>query len=378
MTSIKIIHTADWHFDCKFSGINSQKIRLKRKYEQRETFKNVIKLALQENIDLFLIAGDLFEQNSFNIETINFIISALSELKCPVLITPGNHDPYIEKSPYKLHDWGAHVHIFNENEFKPFYYKNVEIYGIADTRYKSNKNCLESLSFPPDDDRIRIIIFHGTCLDFAPLFAEKDICFPFSSTQLENLNAQYIALGHLHQFRQIPIHGINSYYSGTPEGINFSENDSRYIIKAEFDLNCSKIENIKVNQRDFKKHKIDISEINNVTSLYEKIAEKISKNQDTNNLLHIALNGIASFEFNLSELENQLSSEFFYIRLENTTIPFFNLDELKKLNTLIGDFIRKMEEKISNTSSMEEKNIYNKALWYGLKALLGKEEIELT
>ncbi|MBI5208257.1 MAG: DNA repair exonuclease [Candidatus Firestonebacteria bacterium] len=377
MDNIKILHTADWHFDSKFSGILSPVIRRERQLEQRKTFKYTINLAIQENVDLFLIAGDLFEQNSFTIETINFIISALKELKCPILITPGNHDPYINESPYKLFDWGPNVFIYSENSFIPFKYKNTEIYGIANTIYKDETYCLRDLNIPPENDLKRIVMFHGTYIDFIPFISNNDVCFPFSQEDIKKLHVQYIALGHFHEQRGLNIPDIPAYYSGTPEGINSKERGDRFAILAEISLSNCKVERNKVNQRSFEELCVDITGIDNQDSLYEKLRYEILKSQQADNLLYIILFGTLSFTMNLKEIESLLGKEFYYIRLKNDTISAFNIEELKRANTLVGDFVRKIDEKIKETNNEEEKIILNKAILYGLKALLGKEDIEL-
>lgn len=377
MNSIKIFHTADWHFNCKFSGIKNQQIRRARHLDMCETFKKAVNLALDENVDLFLIAGDLFEQNSFTIETINFIIDTLSKLKCPVLISPGNHDPYINKSPYKLYDWGSHVHIFSKNQFVPFRYKNAVVYGIANTLYQDGSCCLQNFNLPSNPDTYNIVMLHGTYVNLIPFIAKTEVTFPFTQDQLKKLNAKYVALGHFHQFNDLSLQNTSIYYTGTPEGTSFTESGQRFAILAELNSSECKINKIQINRRSFIKHKFDVSGMTNQNSLYEKLREEIKKISNNENLIHISLTGTLSFSPNLQEIGNRLSSDFFYMSLENNTTPFLNLDELKNLSTLAGEFTRKLEEKKNKAGSLEEKIILDKALAYGLKALMGKEEIEL-
>ncbi|MBI4650810.1 DNA repair exonuclease [Candidatus Desantisbacteria bacterium] len=377
MNTIKMLHTADWHFDCKFSGIHNQKIRRKLQIEQRETFLNVINLAIQKKVDFFLIAGDLFEQNSFRLETIKFIMSVLSALKCPVLITPGNHDPYIKESPYQIFNWGNNIHIYSKNEFTPFTFDNTVIYGIANTMYKYDEYCLEHIQIPYSENKINIVMFHGTYEELIPFFFFLYISYPFNREQLKKLNAGYTALGHFHGIKDMSVPNSTAYYPGTPQGTSFKESGARYVIIAELTPVSCKAEKIQVNQREFIEHKFDISGITNMNSLYEELYEEIIKIKHVDDLLRIILTGNASFDFNIPEIEARLADKFFYVCLENRTSPSFDLVELKKSHTLVGEFINRLEEKINNTPNEENKIILKKAINYGLKALLTKEEIIL-
>ena len=56
---LKILHTADIHLGAKFSGLGNK--GASQREQLRATFKNVIATAINERVNIVLIAGDLFD-----------------------------------------------------------------------------------------------------------------------------------------------------------------------------------------------------------------------------------------------------------------------------------------------------------------------------
>ena len=63
-------------------------------------------MTLEKEIDILLIAGDIFDNLSVNKTTLYFIKNCFENIsKVKVFISPGNHDPFNEKSFYSIVDW---------------------------------------------------------------------------------------------------------------------------------------------------------------------------------------------------------------------------------------------------------------------------------
>lgn len=86
---MKILHTADWHLGKRLHDF-------KRLQEQQAVLTEIIHLAKQEDVDLILLAGDLFD--TFNPDPVaeDLLYSTLKELtsggRCTVVAIAGNHD----------------------------------------------------------------------------------------------------------------------------------------------------------------------------------------------------------------------------------------------------------------------------------------------
>ena len=132
MNKVRIVHAADMHFDTPFREIGSKQAKINRE-ELKETFKNIIDFCNEGDVDIFLIAGDIFDNITLNKETILFLENVFNTLKkTKVFISPGNHDPFGVESFYGLINWPENVHIF-KGELEKVYLKdlNVNIWGAA-------------------------------------------------------------------------------------------------------------------------------------------------------------------------------------------------------------------------------------------------------
>ena len=65
MNKIKVLHCADLHFDTPFKEL-SKEVSDTSKNELLEVFKKIIDLAIEENIEVLLIAGDVFDNLTVN------------------------------------------------------------------------------------------------------------------------------------------------------------------------------------------------------------------------------------------------------------------------------------------------------------------------
>ena len=86
---MKILHTADWHLGKRLQDF--QRIQ-----EQKEVLAEIVALAEQEDVDLVVVAGDLFDTFNPSAEAEDLLYSTLKRLaaggKRPVIAIAGNHD----------------------------------------------------------------------------------------------------------------------------------------------------------------------------------------------------------------------------------------------------------------------------------------------
>ncbi len=86
---MKILHTADWHLGKKLD-------RFSRLEEQTEVLEEIIQIADSQNIDIVVIAGDLFDTFNPPTEAVDLFYKTLKRLskngKRPVVAISGNHD----------------------------------------------------------------------------------------------------------------------------------------------------------------------------------------------------------------------------------------------------------------------------------------------
>ena len=103
--SLKILHTADVHLDCDSFGAPEEREAQRSLFFR--SFQTAVDLAVGEEVDLMLIAGDLFDHNRVSDETVALAQEQMRRLEKPVIILPGNHDCLYTGSIYDRHDFSA-------------------------------------------------------------------------------------------------------------------------------------------------------------------------------------------------------------------------------------------------------------------------------
>src|SRR6476661_3802056 len=105
---LRIIHTADVHLGARHDDLGEQAAAQRER--QFAAFKAAIDFALAEKVDLFLIAGDLFDSNvqpRRSVERVAAELKRLAEARIRTVIIPGTHDCYDRASIYRAYDLAA-------------------------------------------------------------------------------------------------------------------------------------------------------------------------------------------------------------------------------------------------------------------------------
>ena len=86
---MKILHTADWHL-----GIDLHKVSLLE--DQKYALWQIKKIVMEEDVDVIVIAGDVYDTTLASKEAIELYNRCMSmlclELQKQVIVIAGNHD----------------------------------------------------------------------------------------------------------------------------------------------------------------------------------------------------------------------------------------------------------------------------------------------
>ena len=127
--ALKIIHTADLHFDSPFKGFSDSGKVAVRKEEMKTAFSKIIEYS--KNADMLLISGDLFDGKNVGRSTLEFLKDEFSKIKdVKVFISAGNHDARTLDSVYETFDFGENVYIFG-TEPECIETDDADIYGVS-------------------------------------------------------------------------------------------------------------------------------------------------------------------------------------------------------------------------------------------------------
>ena len=264
---MKFIHTSDWHLGKSLEGHS-------RLEEQEQFCDDFVKLVNDNNIDMVIIAGDIYDTSNPPAQAEKLFYKTVSRLanngeRC-VLIISGNHD-----NPERLaaitplaHEQGIIILGYPLSSTQKAKYNGFEIINankgclkldikgekvtIITLPYPSEKRLNEAIGNPSNDeeaqksyservgelfreleenfeeDTINIAVSHIFVVGGESTDSERPIQLGGSLlVEKKDLptKAQYIALGHLHK-PQKASHRLNAYYSGSP--LQYSKDERNY------------------------------------------------------------------------------------------------------------------------------------------------------
>ena len=313
MKKIKILHCADIHFDTPFKELG-KKLSQVSKEELLEVFKKIINIVIDEQVDILLIAGDVFDNFTVNKTTLYFIASQLSRINnTQVFISPGNHDPYNSRSFYEIMDWPENVYIFKgELEKVDLEDLNLTVWGAAFNNQYEKKTLFRNVEI--DNSRINLMVIHGEISNNI----SENIYNPIYLEDIKKSGMEYIAVGHRHEFSGIKREGKTFYaYSGCPQGRGFDEIGDKGIIIGDIAKDEVHLSFRSICKRKYNTVEIDISGLDTYEEVCSVILNSFPKDERENNLFKIVLKGQLKEHLIINEdvLLSKLKDQFYYLKI---------------------------------------------------------------
>lgn len=219
---MRFIHTADLHLDSPFEGLKKIPNDLAKKLynASMEAFDEIVKDAVEQQVDFMLIAGDLFDNPHPSVAAQLFLqkeFVKLQQAKIPVYLCLGNHD-FLDLKKTAL-VYPKNVYVFpNQAATKRFF---VDGQSVSLTSFSYGKQWTKGQTdfFPlKSSERWHIGMLHG---ELSSNYEEARYA-PFSLSQLKSKNYDYWALGHIHK-REVLSNDPLIIYPGNIQGKNIKE-----------------------------------------------------------------------------------------------------------------------------------------------------------
>ena len=365
MRKLKILHAADLHLDSPFEGLSAGKAAIRRK-EQRELLARLADLAVTEQVDLVLLAGDLLDSSNTYYETGEELIRALRGIPAPVFISPGNHDWYSAKSPYARLRLPENVHVFTEQSIRSVVLPELRtrVYGAAFTE-PSCHSLLEGFRCEKVEGMYNILCLHGDAL-------VKDSKYnPVTEQQLELSKLDYAALGHIHKASGLLRAGSTWYsWPGCPEGRGFDETGEKTVNIVTLDGSLCELETVSIAKRRYEILRLDTEGEDPLLAIPSRIPD-----DTVSDVYRIVLTGETDAPPDLNKLYENLSDMFFELQLRDETRLRKSVWDSAGEDTLRGLFLSRLHERFESAHSEEERIRIEQAARWGLAALDNAEEV---
>jgi DNA repair protein SbcD/Mre11 len=307
---VKILHTADIHLGAKFSGLGNKGSA--QREQLRATFKNVVACAVDERVNIVLIAGDLFDANQQPQRNIDLVIEQLNLLgqnNIPVCLVPGTHDPLDPSSIYRKIDFVGkcpNLKIFCDDNvsYQEYPEFDLTVYGKPNLSNRSYVSPLKGLE-PATSSKFHVAMAHGSFY-IPEKIAEDDHVFRLD--EIEASGMDYLALGHWHRLYRCS-GKPEAWYSGPPEWIPDQRERGAVLLVTILDAGEVRVEPRELGVRDYDEVELDMSDIRDRAMLEASMSR--GAHQDL--VRRATLKGLREAELlvNPEELESELGRDSF-------------------------------------------------------------------
>ncbi|GAA4267218.1 exonuclease SbcCD subunit D [Frondihabitans peucedani] len=248
---MRILHTSDWHLGRTLHGVDLLD-------HQRAFLDHLVDVVREREVDVLLVAGDVYDRAVPAVPTVRLLSEALGRLSdlATVVLTPGNHDSAVRLgfAAGLLRD-GVHVLASLDSLATPIVVRDdagpVAFYGLPYLDPDSVRGLLVAPGAEPLArsheavltaalERVRadlatrpgarsVVLAHAFVVGGAPSESERDIRVggvdSVPSEVFEGVD--YVALGHLHGAQAIGSGAPVIRYSGSPLAFSFGEKNQR-------------------------------------------------------------------------------------------------------------------------------------------------------
>ncbi|WP_058486849.1 metallophosphoesterase family protein [Defluviitalea phaphyphila] len=315
---MRILHTSDWHLGKNLEGYS-------RLDEQEQFIEELIEITNRKNVEMIIIAGDVYDTANPPAKAEKLFYYALKELsnggKRPVLVIAGNHDNpdrLVAASPL-AYDHGIILLGTPKSVAKIGDYKNYRIVdageGYIEIQIKKEKIVILTIPYPSEkrlneiisidmeetkmqrnfskkieillnklsskyrEDTINVAVGHFYMMGGEETDSERQIqlggSFAIDPLVLPK-KAQYVALGHLHRPQKVKKTEVKAYYSGSP--IQYSKSEISYS-KCVYIVDVCAGEEAKIEEVYLKNYKpIEVWKCESIEDAINKCRENSDRN----------------------------------------------------------------------------------------------------
>ncbi len=347
---MRFIHMADAHL-----GVQPDKGKpwsADREQEIKDTFVKVVQDAENKQVDLLLIAGDLFHMppSEGMLRDVDYILSRLTKTK--TIMIAGNHDYMKPDSPMANYKFSSKTICLSADKISNVYMKDLNV-CVTGFSYSSKENEDDILNHikPAKAGAFNILLAHGG--DAKHL--------PFNKKNLKESNFDYVALGHIHKPEVIKDNAV--IMAGSLEPIDYTDTGARGYIYGEVVDGIVKTEFVPVAQRSYMNLLINIKPDHTPRMILDLVDRQI-QNLGTRNIYRILVKGHNHNRdvFDFSTLVNRYN--IYEVVTEASEV--YDLQKLYEdnQNNLVGRFINQLSDNYYGDE------ICKKAVHYGLDVLL--------
>lgn len=374
-----VVHTADVHLGAPLGWLG--KSATEQRAELGETFRRIIDLALEKNVDCLLIAGDLFDSNTPPASSVRFALDQMARLRdadaCTAVILPGSHDFLCERSVYATYreefERSGCIRVLGADGMTAVALRDsgLTVHGNPPRAARSSIRQLAEVR-ADGDVPFNIVMAHGS-LATGPTDPDDH---PIDATELALEDVSYFALGHWHSWLEVQQSPAPAVYCGAPEVIASDQTGCGHVARVELSESGTRVMKERVGRRAVADLGLDLTDLADHQDAVDRIRREVPPNRDT--ILRVTMSGLLSVSsaFDESCALDSLEGEYFHVcppvRRYHVRLDDEALRQLPE-QFVVGRYVRIMEARLGAAASEREREELEAALHLGVALLNGKD-----
>ena len=355
---LRLLHTADVHLGARHADLGEQAAAQRER--QFAAFVAAVDLAIAEKVDLFLIAGDLFDSNTQPRRSVERVAAELKRLAASwirTVIIPGTHDVYDRSSLYRVHDLAALAGSGEDDDLVTVLTPDrpsvriaacdVIVHGQVFATKRAPHSPLRDVKVTAGDGATwHVGMVHGALAIPGRTDGDEVVV---TREEIAATGLDYLALGHWHSAQKGTSGATTWAYSGAPEPVAVTQDGAGKVLLVTLDAASGRhtvtVDERPVGRTRFQKLDIDAADLADQPALEALLAAKA----DPDLVLDARLTGVRPDELDLAteEVEDRLKGGFLKLRVRDVSIPALTRGALPSADTITGAFIRNVEGRIA-------------------------------
>lgn len=398
MGLVRLLQISDIHLGRPFGWLPPDRREIRRR-DQREVLERAVKEAIERNVHGIVLAGDLFDEEGVDADTLAYAIGAFQIPGCPpVFIAPGNHDPCSPQSLYwnprllkaRARQWPDHVHVFTDSRWTSApLAEGARVWGRC---YVSKVSVAERplskewvRDVPSDPPQVNIAVFHGSREGHVP--AGQTTISPFSDEEVVESPFTYLAVGHYHVTDRLsspqgPVAGVRLAYAGSACALDATEIGAHGALEVRIEYGHRQpfveTEFVRLDRRQVHSLLVDVTGLSGAERVDRRIERALDEaGAGEDDIVTVRLSGRLARDVRY-EPARDLASRVFHMRIDRRALrPDYPLESYRESSGATTDerFARALLQRLDAASDPEEKARLERALYHGLDAFQLKEVI---
>ncbi len=366
---MKLLHTADVHLDAPNKALGDRAADLREC--TWSAWERVVEVALDTDVEMVIVAGDLFDTREPAPATIDRAfhdLRRLTDASIDVILLPGTHDCW---APDKLWDSPRvralpdRVHVLPGPDPVTVHLPHLDtaVHGCAHRCDGRDQRPLCELRADPDV-AVNLGVAHASLergdVEDEALFGEDEL----QATEMD-----YVALGHWHTWQDVSAGDVPAILPGSVEVPGFGDWQTASVALVTVGDGPARVERVEVGSLRGRKITIDAGDLAGT----EDLVAEVERHADGDLLLSVRLEGLAppGTVIETDTAMERLEEAFFALRIRDRSHPAMDEIEDEHLDDrlTLGRFVKLARERIEAAEGEDERRVAERALQIGVSML---------